>query len=124
MQAEDCQANQAEVRQDASSPVRELPSSPTPIRIHRATVEEVEDDDSPTRQNKPNDIGEEDEDGEASPFVDGSRKRPRSPSDDEADEEPANPFPVPPTRSRPSDYLRSRCPLCFGGSFPRVWFAG
>ncbi|KAG6821920.1 hypothetical protein H0H92_016125, partial [Tricholoma furcatifolium] len=27
----------------------------------------------------------------------------------------ANPFPDPPARVRPSDYLRSRCPLCFGG---------
>ncbi|KAG6805245.1 hypothetical protein H0H92_016126, partial [Tricholoma furcatifolium] len=27
----------------------------------------------------------------------------------------ANPFPDPPACVRPSDYLRSRCPLCFGG---------
>ncbi|KAG6823424.1 hypothetical protein H0H92_010270 [Tricholoma furcatifolium] len=29
----------------------------------------------------------------------------------------SNPFPEPQPRVRPSDHLRSRCPLCFGGDF-------
>ncbi|KAG6807735.1 hypothetical protein H0H92_006576 [Tricholoma furcatifolium] len=30
---------------------------------------------------------------------------------------PSNPFPEPESRIRPSNHLRSRCPLCFGGDF-------
>ncbi|KAG6907543.1 hypothetical protein DXG01_008529 [Tephrocybe rancida] len=37
----------------------------------------------------------------------------------EVDEAEQNPFADPPARVRPSDYLRSRCPLCFGGEFPQ-----
>ncbi|KAG6913787.1 hypothetical protein DXG01_004317 [Tephrocybe rancida] len=37
----------------------------------------------------------------------------------EVDEAEQNPFADPPARVRPSDYLRSQCPLCFGGEFPR-----
>ncbi|KAF8078230.1 hypothetical protein FPV67DRAFT_1403470 [Lyophyllum atratum] len=33
---------------------------------------------------------------------------------------PSNPFPTPLLRIRPSDYLRSRCPLCFGGIFSSI----
>ncbi|KAJ6538683.1 hypothetical protein DFH09DRAFT_1323637 [Mycena vulgaris] len=48
------------------------------------------------------------------------RRRPAlvSPGEDEDDDDeapPVNPFPEPPPRSRPSDYLISRCPACFGG---------
>ncbi|KAJ7447425.1 hypothetical protein FB451DRAFT_1411843 [Mycena latifolia] len=49
------------------------------------------------------------------------RRRPAatSLSDNEDSEEeatpPSNPFPEPPPRTRPSDYLISRCPACFGG---------
>ncbi|KAG6804948.1 hypothetical protein H0H92_001554, partial [Tricholoma furcatifolium] len=32
---------------------------------------------------------------------------------------PPNPFGDPPWRARPSDYLRSACPLCFGGNFSK-----
>ncbi|KAJ6471983.1 hypothetical protein C8R45DRAFT_936644 [Mycena sanguinolenta] len=39
-----------------------------------------------------------------------SRKRGREPSADP----PQNPFPEPPPRTRPSEYLRRRCPACFG----------
>lgn len=40
---------------------------------------------------------------------------------DEGDErDSSNPFPDPLPRTRPSDYLRSRCPLCFGAEFPSV----
>ncbi|KAG6823843.1 hypothetical protein H0H92_008913, partial [Tricholoma furcatifolium] len=37
---------------------------------------------------------------------------------DEDDEPCPNPFPPPLDRVRPSDFLRARCPLCFGGEFP------
>ncbi|KAJ7193765.1 hypothetical protein B0H12DRAFT_1039333 [Mycena haematopus] len=49
----------------------------------------------------------------------GKRARTNVSDDDEdSDEEPEtapNPFPDAPPRSRPSDYLISRCPACFGG---------
>ncbi|KAJ6540025.1 hypothetical protein DFH09DRAFT_1090032 [Mycena vulgaris] len=41
-----------------------------------------------------------------------------SPGEDEDEDDeapPVNPFPEPPPRSWPSDYLISRCPACFGG---------
>ncbi|KAJ7431665.1 hypothetical protein B0H11DRAFT_1749743 [Mycena galericulata] len=43
------------------------------------------------------------------------RKRRESPETPETPEAESNPFPDPPPRSRPSDYLRARCPACFGG---------
>ncbi|KAJ7469552.1 hypothetical protein FB451DRAFT_1038682 [Mycena latifolia] len=49
------------------------------------------------------------------------RRRPAatSVSDEEDSEEepaaPSNPFPAPPPLTRPTDYLISRCPACFGG---------
>ncbi|KAK7032693.1 hypothetical protein R3P38DRAFT_2520826 [Favolaschia claudopus] len=49
------------------------------------------------------------------------RKRARSivsdddDSDDESPSPPLNPFPDPPPRTGPSDYLIERCPLCFAG---------
>ncbi|KAG6805899.1 hypothetical protein H0H92_013549, partial [Tricholoma furcatifolium] len=36
---------------------------------------------------------------------------------EEGENGPSNPFPDPRPQSRPSEYLRSRCPLCFGGDF-------
>ncbi|KAJ7612604.1 hypothetical protein FB45DRAFT_981861 [Roridomyces roridus] len=42
------------------------------------------------------------------------RKR-RAPDREHEHESKANPFPDPPPRTRPSDYLISRCPTCFGG---------
>ena len=33
-------------------------------------------------------------------------------------ENPEYPFPEPPERDRPSEYLRAHCPLCFGGKNP------
>ncbi|KAJ7622490.1 hypothetical protein FB45DRAFT_1032157 [Roridomyces roridus] len=42
------------------------------------------------------------------------RKR-RAPDREHKHESKANPFPDPPPRTRPSDYLISRCPTCFGG---------
>ncbi|KAG6822323.1 hypothetical protein H0H92_014306, partial [Tricholoma furcatifolium] len=47
-----------------------------------------------------------------------SSKRPaskRSETDIDTEETHNNPFPDPIHRIRPSEYLRSRCPLCFGG---------
>lgn len=44
-------------------------------------------------------------------------KRPRA-TDDKNDMSDGV-FPDPLPRTRPSDYLRRRCPLCFGGKFPR-----
>ncbi|KAJ7080314.1 hypothetical protein C8R44DRAFT_653744 [Mycena epipterygia] len=48
------------------------------------------------------------------------KKRQRASVSDEEDDDDApaanpNPFPEPPPRRRPSDYLISRCPACFGG---------
>lgn len=73
-----------------------LPSSPSPAerRYPRAHVEEVEDE-------------------EATSLPNAQRSKKRAKSDNVP---PSNPFPDPHPRTRPSDYLRSRCPLCFGGS--------
>jgi hypothetical protein len=47
-----------------------------------------------------------------------ARKRPLDDEDDTEDETvKRNPFQLPRPRVRPSDYLRRRCPLCFGGKF-------
>lgn len=46
----------------------------------------------------------------AAPRADRSRKRAREPSP----ESPQVPFPEPPPREHPSEYLRRRCPACFG----------
>ncbi len=61
-------------------------------RSSQATVEHVEDDDDQETTDVP---------------PQESRKRPRVSS--------GPPFPEPLPRTRPSDYLRSQCPLCFGG---------
>ena len=60
---------------------------------------------------------EDEHDEEDSPIVVAGFKRWR---DEDNVEEPPNPFPDPLARIRPSDYLRARCPLCFGGEFPRA----
>ncbi|KAG6912626.1 hypothetical protein DXG01_013241, partial [Tephrocybe rancida] len=60
---------------------------------------------------------EDEHDEEDSPIVVAGFKRGR---DEDNVEEPPNPFPDPLARVRPSDYLRARCPLCFGGEFPRA----
>jgi hypothetical protein len=49
------------------------------------------------------------------PAASGGKRRRDSVSDDEDSVPPANPFPEPPPLTRPSDYLISRCPACFGG---------
>ncbi|KAG6912904.1 hypothetical protein DXG01_011196, partial [Tephrocybe rancida] len=59
---------------------------------------------------------EDDDDGDDILIT--GRKRGRR--EDVEDTEPSNPFPDPAARVRPSDYLRARCPLCFGGEFPRA----
>ncbi|KAJ7344069.1 hypothetical protein DFH08DRAFT_701729, partial [Mycena albidolilacea] len=85
------------------------PSSPpapsrSPIRLStRATVSDEEEEDETTSSYPP-----------ATPTPQ-SRKRPRGSSDVHNKEPPKNPFPEPPLRTRPSDYLVRRCPACFGG---------
>ena len=61
---------------------------------------------------------EDDNDDDDIPIV--GLKRGRHEEDVE-ETEPSNPFPDPAARVRPSDYLRARCPLCFGGEFPRAY---
>ncbi|KAF5374692.1 hypothetical protein D9615_008922 [Tricholomella constricta] len=46
-------------------------------------------------------------------------KRRRAAEEEEPFSMSSQPFPVPVARGRPSDYLRTRCPLCFGGEYPR-----
>ncbi|TFK60081.1 hypothetical protein BDN72DRAFT_550118, partial [Pluteus cervinus] len=46
------------------------------------------------------------------------RSRSESQSSSNVKESPETPFPTPESRTRPSEYLRKRCPLCFGGEFP------
>ena len=67
--------------------------TPSDSSGQQATIEEVEEeeDQGPSSTNPPQ----------------GSRKRPRVSAE--------LPFPEPPPWTCPSDYLRSRCPLCFGG---------
>lgn len=43
---------------------------------------------------------------------------------DEDEDYDGSPFPDPPERVRPSEYLRARCPCCFGGVFPREGLQG
>ncbi|KAG6906109.1 hypothetical protein DXG01_015873 [Tephrocybe rancida] len=63
-------------------------------------------------------VEDEDEDhDEDSPILVAGFKRGRN-EDDVDEPEPSNPFPDPLSHVRPSDYLRGRCPLCFGGEFP------
>ncbi|KAJ6457865.1 hypothetical protein DFH09DRAFT_1255416 [Mycena vulgaris] len=52
----------------------------------------------------------------SSPTPAQSKKRKRDPT---PEPEP-NPFPDPPPRTRPSEYLRGRCPACFGGLIHNV----
>ncbi|KAG6905254.1 hypothetical protein DXG01_003939 [Tephrocybe rancida] len=63
-------------------------------------------------------VKDEDEDhNEDSPILVAGLKRGRD--EDNVDEpELSNPFPDPLAHMRPSDYLRGRCPLCFGSEFP------
>ncbi|THU94779.1 hypothetical protein K435DRAFT_819914 [Dendrothele bispora CBS 962.96] len=69
----------------------------------RVSVEEIQDEDSPPTDSRcPEDSGVEDTERN------GSRKRRRS---DNPETRPSY------ARSRPSEYLRRRCPICFGGEF-------
>ncbi|KAG6838111.1 hypothetical protein C0991_001778, partial [Blastosporella zonata] len=45
-------------------------------------------------------------------------KQSDNPSEDVDDDGTPSPFLDPQICSRPSDYLRSQCPLCFGGEYP------
>ncbi|THU96703.1 hypothetical protein K435DRAFT_819396 [Dendrothele bispora CBS 962.96] len=69
----------------------------------RVSVEEIQDEDSPPMDSRcPEDSGVEDTERN------GSRKWRRS---DNPETRPSY------ARSRPSEYLRRRCPICFGGEF-------
>ncbi|KAG6905200.1 hypothetical protein DXG01_004323, partial [Tephrocybe rancida] len=59
----------------------------------------------------------ENEESDSDNLVPVGTKRRRDERD--VDKAEQNPFADPSARVRPSDYLRSWCPLCFGGEFPR-----
>ncbi|KAJ7240316.1 hypothetical protein B0H12DRAFT_1024705, partial [Mycena haematopus] len=99
----------------ASSSGTPTPTTPTPARTKRTStvrIEEVEDEywewearipnarTGPTPEPTPT----------PPPPPAGGRKRAREPTP----EPPQAPFPPPPPRLRPSEYLRRRCPACFG----------
>ncbi len=69
----------------------------------------------------------------ATPLAQRPTSTPRNPQkrhrdEPDTEEEDADldgsPFPDPPARERPSEYLRARCPCCFGGEFPREGLMG
>ncbi|KAF8059310.1 hypothetical protein FPV67DRAFT_1426412 [Lyophyllum atratum] len=79
------------------------PSSNPRTPTRQATVEDVDDEETPVPLR-------------TAP----KRRRPAADLEDEHPVAvPSQPFPHPTPRERPSDYLRARCPLCFGGEFPR-----
>ncbi|RDB27721.1 hypothetical protein Hypma_003286 [Hypsizygus marmoreus] len=101
----------------------------TPRRFPRPMVEEVEDEDA-AESTPPQPRGSEQRNGGSpgmytpSDDVRPSASKRSRPIDEQSTSgsppQPSNPFPDPLPRVRPSDYLRARCPLCFGGKFPRV----
>lgn len=112
------------------------PTSPTPMRTaliaisspdQRTMDKEVYDHEFSFHSNRPSMITEpQTRPPETSPAPSPSKRR-RSEvelDDDDPSDIPINPFPDPAARSRPSDYLRSRCPICFGGEFPRISLTG
>lgn len=81
----------------------------------RATVETVDDeDDQPRIRRRYRATVESDDDAEQPHSPPRTRRRRAAPEPETVEE----PFPLPPPMDRPSDYLRARCPLCFGGHFP------
>ncbi|KAJ7061307.1 hypothetical protein C8F01DRAFT_987598 [Mycena amicta] len=81
--------------------------------------ENHDSDDLDSANHDSDDHGSDDHDsddpaGDDEPSNATGQKR-RHPVVEEEDEPPANPFPEPPPRSRPSDYLVERCPTCFTG---------
>ncbi|KAG6912317.1 hypothetical protein DXG01_015425, partial [Tephrocybe rancida] len=100
-----------------TTPNNTLPRSSQNIR--RAMVEDEEsDNDGDTPLQLPQNTHramEEESDSDEIVSVGSKRRR----DEREVDEAEQNPFADPPARVRPSDYLRSRCPLCFGGEFPQ-----
>ncbi|THU99083.1 hypothetical protein K435DRAFT_659654 [Dendrothele bispora CBS 962.96] len=82
-------------------------------RWRGVTVEEVEDEDSPRRSQ---DVGHSEIDVEYTDVnVTETLTRKRSHDREEEESEPQRPG-IP---QRPSEYLRRRCPICFGGDFDR-----
>ncbi|RDB26796.1 hypothetical protein Hypma_005259 [Hypsizygus marmoreus] len=116
----------------ASTPESSTSSASSSARPRRTvSIEEVEDEDAPRTPDTPRAHGRSipatstrarNEDvprAPDTPRTGRSNKCTRPTEDDDAegghDATSSNPFPDPPPRIRPSDYLRSRCPLCFGG---------
>ncbi|KAK7444534.1 hypothetical protein VKT23_015212 [Stygiomarasmius scandens] len=95
------------------SPLSESPAQTRSLRTQRVTVEDVEDEESPNLQ-APN-HADTDFDLE---FTSGdtSHLRPKR-SRSERDDSSKNQHPTIPPLSCPSEYLRARCPICFGGHF-------
>jgi hypothetical protein len=85
---------------DNTVPTTLSSSSSTHIPRHRATVEEVEDEDMPSSTSPHNQFNS------ASNI---STPRSRNEVSD------ADRHPLGEPLKRPSEYLRKRCPLCFGG---------
>ncbi|KAK7435294.1 hypothetical protein VKT23_019739 [Stygiomarasmius scandens] len=83
--------------------------SRTRSRLHQASVEEVEDEDTASHVD-PDPTSSIDIEFDTTPGQD-SRKRHHSSEDRCEGEEGSVPL------DRPSEYLRSRCPVCFGGDF-------
>lgn len=84
-----------------------------PSMSRRATVEEVDDEDAPRAQPAtPSSPPGTRSESEIPPR--NARKRRQSTSSDNSPSH--GPFAAPLPRVRPSDYLRQRCPLCFGGN--------
>ncbi|KAF4587963.1 hypothetical protein EYR38_009924 [Pleurotus pulmonarius] len=94
------------------------------------TLVSFEEDDPETDCDEPN---ARDSLFTATPLAQRPTSTPRNPQkrhrdEPDTEEEDADldgsPFPDPPARERPSEYLRARCPCCFGGEFPREGLMG
>ncbi|KAK7435967.1 hypothetical protein VKT23_019374 [Stygiomarasmius scandens] len=102
-----------DARADLRQPVKPIATDANSAsRARRASLEEVEDEDSP-RYRHPDNTSEPDIEfthNDAS-FGQASRKRCHNSEDESESLEGGIPL------DRPSEYLRSRCPVCFGGNF-------
>ncbi|KAG6806399.1 hypothetical protein H0H92_011474, partial [Tricholoma furcatifolium] len=84
--------------------------SPAGVRNHSVATDNISRDTTPERS-----------DEDLPPTRDGYDNSVPSENDSSSDDDDdpcGNPFFSPLHRVRPSDYLRLRCPLCFGGEFP------
>lgn len=121
--------------------LQQAPVTPsTPSGQRRVANEVVDDEEGPgtptprvaTRLGKTVvlDVDQEDQNTPTSKTTQGARIRPNRQRREsvaleaETAQVYKSPFAEPPVRERPSDYLRSRCALCFGGSMPRSGLRG